>query len=65
MTHTAQTPGNGPDRATLIMAAVLLSEDTWTDDGFWLTCRVGGELTSARADRAGGIPSTIESIHRP
>ncbi len=32
MTHTAQTPGNGPDRATLIMVAVLLSEDIWTDE---------------------------------
>ena len=32
MTHTAQTPGNGPDRATLIMVAVLLSEEIWTDE---------------------------------
>jgi len=31
MTHTDQTPATGPDRATLIMAGVLLSEETWTD----------------------------------
>ncbi len=32
MTHTAQTPATGPDRATLSMAAVLLSEETWADE---------------------------------
>jgi len=29
---TQESPVNGPDRPTLTMAAVLLSEETWTDE---------------------------------
>ncbi len=32
MTPDSPAPANGPDRPTLSMAAVLLSEETWTDE---------------------------------